>query len=118
MRTKWFNIFIINNSWVFAIFLHGPGLYSVHKIGDHDLKIRTYERGVEDETLACGTGVVASAMLSSYKNLVQPPVQVETRGGDILKVDFESPNGEEGSVTEVYLEGPTRIAFEGTLGEY
>ena len=90
----------------------------VQKVGDKALKIRTYERGVEDETLACGTGVVASALLSCYKNLVQPPVEVETRGGDILKVDFASPNGEQGPVTEVYLEGPTRIAFEGTLGEY
>jgi diaminopimelate epimerase len=62
--------------------------------------------------------VVASALLASYKNLVQPPVAVETRGGDILKVDFELPNGEGGLVTDVYLEGPTRIAFEGQLEEY
>ena len=96
----------------------GTNVNFVQKVGDKALKIRTYERGVEDETLACGTGVVASALLASYKNLVQPPVAVETRGGDILKVDFASPNGEQGPVTEVYLEGPTRIAFEGTLGEY
>ena len=96
----------------------GTNVNFVQKVGDRALKIRTYERGVEDETLACGTGVVASALLSCYKNLVQPPVEVETRGGDILKVDFASPNGEQGPVTEVYLEGPTRIAFEGTLGEY
>jgi diaminopimelate epimerase len=95
----------------------GTNVNFVQKVGDKALKIRTYERGVEDETLACGTGVVASALLSSYKNLVQPPVAVETRGGDILQVDFAAPN-EEKAVTEVYLEGPTRIAFEGTLGEY
>jgi len=94
----------------------GTNVNFVQKVGDKALKIRTYERGVEDETLACGTGVVAAA--SSYKNLVQPPVAVETRGGDVLQVDFVAPNGEEKSVTEVYLEGPTRIAFEGTLGEY
>ena len=68
---------------------------------------------VEDETLACGTGTVASALLSSYKNLVKPPVKVETRGGEILKVDFDPANG-----SDVYLEGLTRISFEGTLGEY
>ena len=96
----------------------GTNVNFVQKVGDRALKIRTYERGVEDETLACGTGVVASALLSCYKNLVQPPVEVETRGGDILKVDFELPNGEGGLVTDVYLEGPTRIAFEGQLGEY
>ena len=96
----------------------GTNVNFVQKVGDRALKIRTYERGVEDETLACGTGVVASALLSCYKNLVQPPVEVETRGGDILKVGFELPNGEGGLVTDVYLEGPTRIAFEGQLGEY
>ena len=91
----------------------GTNVNFVEKIGDHDLKIRTYERGVEDETLACGTGTVASALLSSYKNLVKPPVKVETRGGEILKVDFDPANG-----SDVYLEGLTRIGFEGTLGEY
>ena len=90
----------------------GTNVDFVEKTGDQALKIRTYERGVEDETLACGTGVVASALLSFYKKMVQPPVAVETRGGDILKVDFEATKG------EVYLEGPTSIAFEGTLVEY
>ena len=94
----------------------GTNVNFVEKVGDHALKVRTYERGVEDETLACGTGCVASALLSSYKNLVQPPVEVETRGGEILKIDFESANGAE--VTDVYLEGLTRISFEGTLKEY
>ena len=94
----------------------GTNVDFVEKTGDHTLKIRTYERGVEDETLACGTGVVASALLSYYKKMVQPPVEVETRGGDILKVDFEVTNGKADS--GVYLEGPARIAFEGTLVEY
>jgi hypothetical protein len=47
--------------------------------------------------------------------MVQPPVEVETRGGEILKIDFDASNG---AVTDVYLEGLTRIAFEGTLKEY
>ena len=96
----------------------GTNVNFVEKVGDHDLKIRTYERGVENETLACGTGTVASAILSFYKNLVKPPVKVETRGGEILKVDFDYTNETSGEVTEVYLEGLTRIAFEGTLCEY
>ena len=94
----------------------GTNVDFVQKVGDQALKVRTYERGVEDETLACGTGVVASVLLSSYKNLVQPPVNVETRGGEFLKVDFHPANG--GPVKDVYLEGLTRIAFEGTLAEY
>ena len=92
----------------------GTNVDFVQKVGDHELKIRTYERGVEGETLACGTGVVASALLSFYKKLVKPPVKVKTRGGDILVVDFDAGN----SSSEVYLEGPARIVFEGVLGEY
>ena len=91
----------------------GTNVNFVEKVGEHDLKIRTYERGVEDETLACGTGTVASALVSSYKNLVKPPVKVETRGGEILKVDFDPSNE-----SDVFLEGLTRIAFEGILKEY
>ena len=94
----------------------GTNVNFVQKVGESALKIRTYERGVEDETLACGTGVVASALLSTLKNKVQPPVAVETQGGDILKVDFDLSSGLESAV--VYLEGPARIAFEGTLVEY
>ena len=91
----------------------GTNVDFVEKVGAQALKIRTYERGVEDETLACGTGVVASALLSFYKKMVKPPVAVETQGGDILKVDFGETSND-----EVYLEGPTSIAFEGTLVEY
>jgi diaminopimelate epimerase len=94
----------------------GTNVNFVEKVSENALKVRTYERGVEDETLACGTGVVASVLLSSYKNMVQPPVEVETRGGEFLKVDFHAANG--GPVTDVYLEGITRVAFEGTLVEY
>jgi diaminopimelate epimerase len=52
-------------------------------------------------------------VLSSYKNLVKPPVKVKTRGGEILKVDFDPSNQ-----SDVFLEGLTRIAFEGVLKEY
>lgn len=92
----------------------GTNVNFVQKKDGHSLKIRTYERGVEGETLACGTGVVASAIAAACRGEVQPPVQVETRGGEILKVHFQPGNG---SFSEVYLEGLTKTSFEGTLVE-
>ena len=76
------------------------------------LEVRTYERGVEGETLACGTGVVASSILASVRRGVKPPVKVRTRGGDLLKVDFRL---EKGRPTKVTLQGPARIVYEGVL---
>jgi diaminopimelate epimerase len=81
----------------------------------HSLKIRTYERGVEGETLACGTGVVAASILSALKNKVEPPVSAQTRGGELLTVHFALPAN--GIFGDVFLEGLTRTAFEGTLIE-
>jgi diaminopimelate epimerase len=92
----------------------GTNVCWVQKKNGNSLSIRTYERGIEAETLACGTGAVASALLSSYRNEVKPPVEVETRGGDILKIDFQSSDK---MVADVYLEGPAKITFEGTLVE-
>ncbi len=92
----------------------GTNVNFVQKTGSHSLKIRTYERGVEDETLACGTGVVASALLASRNGMVEAPVEVETQGGEILKVDFQQGNGTFGDVT---LEGLTKVTFEGTILE-
>ncbi|VAX32055.1 Diaminopimelate epimerase [hydrothermal vent metagenome] len=93
----------------------GTNVCWVQKKDGNALRIRTYERGIEAETLACGTGAVASALLASYRGQVEPPVEVETRGGDILKIHFKALNG---LVEEVYLEGPAMITFEGTLVEY
>ena len=93
----------------------GTNVCWVQKKNAHALSIRTYERGIEAETLACGTGAVASALLASYRQQVEPPVEVKTRGGDILKIHFKASNG---LVGEVYLEGPTAITFEGILVEY
>ncbi len=74
--------------------------------------IRTYERGVEEETLSCGTGVVASAVIAGIKNLVQAPVQVITRGGEIFKVYYRCNRG---AVKEVYLENSPKFVFEGKI---
>ena len=76
------------------------------------LEVRTYERGVEGETLACGTGVVASSILASFRRGVKPPVKVRTRGGDLLKVDFKLENGRP---TKVTLQGPARIVYDGVF---
>lgn len=70
--------------------------------------LRTYERGVEDETLACGTGAVAAAMVAVDQGLAQPPVSIRALGGALL-VRF---NGT-GPFSEVVLEGPATRSFEG-----
>jgi len=78
------------------------------------LKVRTYERGVEDETLACGTGAVASALIAARLGLIDSPVDVQTSGGEILKIYFQAKgNGFE----RVFLEGDTRLVYEGELWE-
>jgi len=76
------------------------------------IEVRTYERGVEAETLACGTGVVASSILANLRRGVKPPVKVLTRGGDVLTVNFIIENGRPRKVT---LQGPARIVFEGVF---
>lgn len=74
------------------------------------LPIRTYERGVEDETLACGTGAVASAFCVYSLYGTRSPVRIATRGGDVLKADFKTVQGR---LAEAWLEGPARITFQG-----
>lgn len=77
------------------------------------LKVRTYERGVEDETLACGTGVTASALVAASLGRAREPVKVVVRSGDSLRVDFSRGRG--GSFEDVWLEGPAKIVFTGEL---
>jgi diaminopimelate epimerase len=76
------------------------------------IAIRTYERGVEDETLACGTGVVASALIFAATAKVAGPINVLVRGGDTLQVDF-SRDGER--FTGVTLTGPADFVFDGEI---
>ncbi len=81
------------------------------------LLVRTYERGVEDETLACGTGVTASAVVSGIKKLVATPVNCVTRGGYKLIVNFTLNDTADliSPVDNVFLEGPAEIAFSGEM---
>jgi diaminopimelate epimerase len=85
----------------------------------HHISVRTYERGVEGETLACGTGAVASALISASRKFVGSPVHVRTRSGESLTIHFEMINGIRHSsdveFTGVYLEGEARIAYEADL---
>lgn len=93
---------------------HGANVDFV-KITDKNknkIAVRTYERGVEDETLACGTGAVASAIISAEAEKLVSPVTVETRSGEVLKVYFES---QEGSFKNVYLEGKAKLVYEGEI---
>ena len=80
------------------------------------IAIRTYERGVEDETLACGTGMVACALLHHLQSGAPSPIQVDVRGGDTLEIGFESiqENGET-RFQNVTLTGPADFVFEGSI---
>jgi diaminopimelate epimerase len=78
------------------------------------LSIRTYERGVEDETLACGTGAVASVLIAAFKGFVKSPVSIKTRGGEVLTVHFEIEAKE---VKKVFFEGDVHIIYEAEMWE-
>ncbi len=79
---------------------------------DKSIDVRTYERGVEGETLACGTGSAASALVAASLKSLKSPVLVHTRGGEALKVYFLK-NGSQ--FKEVYLEGEVVTTFEGRV---
>ncbi|MDR3048859.1 MAG: diaminopimelate epimerase [Elusimicrobiota bacterium] len=79
---------------------------------DNTILVRTYERGVEGETLACGTGIIASAIIAGLKNFVKSPIKIIARGGDKLSVSYQERDGK---IKNVILEGPAVISFEGTV---
>lgn len=78
------------------------------------LEVRTYERGVENETLACGTGVIASALIASERGMVGSPVKARTKGGEELGIYFEK---EGDKFVQVWLEGSTSIVYQAQLNE-
>lgn len=90
----------------------GTNVNFVQLLGQNSIRVRTYERGVENETLACGTGVTASALVSAKLHKFTSPVKIQAQGGDILEVSFDQKDGE---FTNVRLNGPADFAFEGKI---
>jgi diaminopimelate epimerase len=76
------------------------------------IHIRTYERGVESETLACGTGSVAAALISYVTHKIHPPVKLLTKGNEKLFVNFDVENSK---VKNLSLTGPAKIVFTGEM---
>lgn len=91
----------------------GTNVNFVRKIGENTIEVRTYERGVEDETMACGTGAVASALFAAITGEAVSPVQVVTSGGERLTILFDLRDGVRAE--NVFLQGPARIIYEGKL---
>lgn len=92
----------------------GTNVNFVSHIKNNTIAIRTYERGVEDETLACGTGAAASAIIMARKTKLDSPISVLTRSGGYLNIFFKE---KEGQYYDIYLEGDARIIYKAQLWE-
>lgn len=90
----------------------GTNVNFVQVLGPGRIRVRTYERGVEGETLACGTGVSASAMIAARLRGFPSPVRVQVQGGDELRVEFSEAGDAFG---DVRLNGPATFVFEGRI---
>lgn len=91
---------------------NGTNANFVKEIEPGKLAIRTYERGVEAETLACGTGVTAAGLIYAALSNAPSPVQLQVRGGDWLEVGFRASGNDFENVT---LKGPADFTFEGSI---
>ena len=90
----------------------GINVNFVEIIDDDEIYVRTYERGVEDETLSCGTGVTASALISAHNDNGFNRVEVKTKGGR-LSVEFEKIS--ETEFKNIWLCGPAEFVFKGEV---
>jgi diaminopimelate epimerase len=90
----------------------GTNVNFVQVLGPNYIRVRTFERGVEGETLACGTGVTASALIAARVHHFSSPVRVQVQGGDQLEVDFREHDDR---FSDVCLTGPAEFVFEGTI---
>lgn len=90
----------------------GTNVNFIRRINRGEVQIRTYERGVENETLSCGTGSIASAILAAMRYNWDSPIKVLTRSKDTLIINFTN---NENKITNVSIEGPANQVFSGTL---
>jgi diaminopimelate epimerase len=88
----------------------GTNVNFVHVTEEGELEIRTYERGVEAETLACGTGVAAAAVVANLVGELKPPVKVHVGSGDVLTVEFRR---EGDAFVGITLSGPAAHVYDG-----
>lgn len=93
------------------MFPNGTNVNFVEVVNEHQSVIRTYERGVEDETLACGTGSVASTIVLGLLGKVKSPVSMHTRGG-VLNIHYTIRDN---CIDEIFLEGDANIVAEGNV---
>lgn len=98
----------IRNSKEFAA--KGINVNFVETLDDDHIFVRTYERGVEDETLSCGTGVTASALMAAHNDNGFNHVEVKTKGGN-LSVEFDKVSDSE--FKNIWLSGPATFVFSG-----
>ncbi len=90
----------------------GTNVNFAQRLGPNHIRVRTFERGVEGETLACGTGVTAAALIAARLHGFTSPVNVQVQGGEELAVTFKEEGGE---FREVRLSGPAEFVFEGRI---
>ncbi len=91
--------------------MNGTNVNFVSPLGDGTYGVRTYERGVENETLSCGTGVTAVALVLAAQSGVPSPLRIHTHGG-MLELSFV-PNGQ--GFSDIWLQGPVKHVFNGTI---
>lgn len=91
----------------------GANANFVKVVSPNAISIRTYERGVEEETFACGTGATASALIAALNYNLKPPIKVNTRSKEYLEIDFKIDHA--GVIKNVSQTGPARKKFSGTL---
>jgi len=92
----------------------GTNVNFISRQSQGQLAIRTYERGVEDETLACGTGSIASALITACHLNWPSPINLMTRSGESLAIHFKQ---NQGTFNDIYLEGDARLIYTAQLGE-
>jgi len=90
----------------------GTNVNFVQVLVPGQIRVRTFERGVEGETLACGTGVTASALVTAVLQGWGSPIRVQVRSGDLLEVRFRRRDSE---FSDVQLSGPAEFVFEGRI---